>query len=38
LAVLAAVFYWVLLGRTPLGYEIRAIGLRQTARARCCHG
>jgi general nucleoside transport system permease protein len=31
LAVLAAVFYWVLLRRTPLGYEIRAAGLNPLA-------
>jgi general nucleoside transport system permease protein len=31
LAVLAAVFCWVLLGRTPLGYEIRAVGLNPLA-------
>jgi general nucleoside transport system permease protein len=31
LAVLAAVFYWVLLHRTPLGYEIRAAGLNPLA-------
>ena len=41
LALIAAAFYWVLLRRTPLGYEIRAVGLN--ARAACppasgCHG
>jgi len=31
LALLAAAFYWVLLRRTPLGYEIRAAGLNPLA-------
>jgi len=31
LALLAAAFYWVLLYRTPLGYEIRAAGLNLLA-------
>ena len=31
LALLAAGFYWVLLRRTPLGYEIRAAGLNSLA-------
>jgi len=31
LALLAAAFYWVLLHRTPLGYEIRAAGLNPLA-------
>jgi simple sugar transport system permease protein len=31
LALLAAAFYWVLLRRTPLGYEIRAAGLNRLA-------
>ncbi len=31
LALLAAAFYWVLLRRTPLGYEIRAVGLNPLA-------
>ncbi len=31
LALAAAAFYWLLLRRTPLGYEIRAIGFNPTA-------
>ena len=31
LALLAAAFYWLLLHRTPLGYEIRAAGLNPLA-------
>jgi len=31
LALLAAAFYWILLHRTPLGYEIRAAGLNPAA-------
>jgi general nucleoside transport system permease protein len=31
LALLAAALYWVLLRRTPLGYEIRAVGLNPLA-------
>src|SRR6516164_1392577 len=31
LALLAAAFYWVLLHRTPLGYEIRAAGFNSVA-------
>jgi simple sugar transport system permease protein len=31
LALLAAAIYWVLLHRTPLGYEIRAVGLNALA-------
>ena len=31
LALLAAAFYWVVLRRTPLGYEIRAAGLNPLA-------
>lgn len=31
LALIAAVFYWLLLRRTPLGYEIRAVGFNPSA-------